>query len=370
MDSQEKNIKEKIHDDSKDIHNYLRLNLNHSLNAINPILSQVEKENKNLEPKDNFRKSKQRQLLEIGNKFLNKNNKNKEENIVKGNNDINYIYNNYDKINYSAIKTNKISRIFQRQFSENFNDDSYKLNIFQKSNNDNNNILFNNSNKLNTQFKRRSIDNNEKNNTDNNNDINDNKEMNEKVPMDNTKKRKIRHEKNIIINNDDNLGYKEIKEEKIKEEIKIDIKKDENNDIIKNKNEEEDIILNNDNIVFRDIKDLKKLDKNAKNDEIIQNNDNNNDIKYSENINNDIINENINIEEINNINKDKEKIQEQNKKSINDEINIDEKNFEENNKDKSELNKNEELDLNNGPIVDYKEEVMEEILRIIIWKKI
>ena len=43
MDSQEKNIKEKIHDDSKDIHNYLSLNLNHSLNAINPILSQVEK---------------------------------------------------------------------------------------------------------------------------------------------------------------------------------------------------------------------------------------------------------------------------------------------------------------------------------------
>ena len=129
---------------------YYYLSPSQSMNFINTL--SISQNLKNLEPQDNVKKAKQRQLLEVENKLKNIQNKFSEENLQKINNDD---YLNYDIKSFTAVKVNKTNRIFQNGFSDNYNKNKnnfYQINFVRKTKDDNN-ILSKNKNK-------NSIDNN------------------------------------------------------------------------------------------------------------------------------------------------------------------------------------------------------------------
>ena len=235
---------------------YYHLSPSQSMNIINPL--SITKNFKNLEPQDNFKKSKQRQLLEKENKIRIIKSRINEENLFKINNDDFF---NFDKKNYTAAKRNKTKRIFQKKFSENDKDDFYKLNILGNVNNDKGNV-FNNKINLNMNFvyEKKNIGNIKKLNSLNLEEKLSEIESNEKEPMDNIKKRKP--DKN---NGLDNKNEKENKDDINENQKKLDII-----DL-----EEENDIMNNDNIVFKDIKDLKLKENDIK--------ENTEDIEYNNN---------------------------------------------------------------------------------------
>ena len=310
---------------------YYHLSPSQSMNIINPL--SITKNFKNLEPQDNFKKSKQRQLLEKENKIRIIKSRINEENLFKIDNDDFF---NFDKKNYTAAKRNKTKRIFQKKFSENDKDDFYKLNILGNVNNDKGNV-FNNKINLNMNFvyEKKNIGNIKKLNSLNLEEKLSEIESNEKEPMDNIKKRKP--DKN---NGLDNKNEKENKDDINENQKKLDII-----DL-----EEENAIMNNDNIVFKDIKDLKLKENDIKeNTEDIEYNNNKieyiKEIKIIENNQKDkhvIIEEKQNEENINEIKFElnKEKYEEKNETN-NNELNIDK-----NEENQKEIEKNEIIDLN------------------------
>ena len=346
---------------------YYYLSPSQSMNFINTL--SISQNLKNLEPQDNVKKAKQRQLLEVENKLKNIQNKFSEENLQKINNDD---YLNYDIKSFTAVKVNKTNRIFQNGFSDNYNKNNfYQINFVRKTKDDDN-ILSKNKNKNsidnNYIYEKKNITNIKKLNSENlDMKLNEN-ENNEREPMDNIRKKFEKNKQDIeirkktydlmvtkqIINEKDleqNNKNINISEEIInKNENEIENEKViENNDLTENNNQEIEYnnIIKNDNIVFRDIKDLKNKNNEENSDENAQISNN----KL------EIINETKNIEEnqkepnnedngnINNFSNNENNLESDKEKNEEEKIINKEEGNKEENKDKNESNQNNENEI-------------------------
>ena len=387
----EKNIEKNLNQNNSNEYFYY-LSPSHSMNIID-VLSIAQNE-KNLEPQDNLKKLKQRQLLKNDNKIKNIKNKiNEEEKFIKINSDD---YLNNDIKSFTAVKRNKTNRIFSvLENNKNNKDDVYKLNFLGKANDDNN-VIFNNKNN-NFVYTKKNINNYKKLKIENLTQSKyDEEENNEKVPMDNIKKRKTEKK---IVENPPKVETKENEGEKLEEQIinedkiKNDVKKEDtinikenneisvNNNLNKNdKNENDDnMIINEDNIVFKDIKDLKhKYDENIlfcnnkieyiddlkrEEENFDKNKDkdkDNNDINQEKEKKNEIININNIIEEKINLQNQEEKIT-QSEEEININLIIEDNQIQEKEEIETKTeNTNKETNITN--ITENKNQINEQII--------